>query len=106
MATASFHVHVGPTPPHPTLRPSGSSVTCFLKRAEAKAHLAAKCSERLGTGCNRQNAGPKAVQVLVPRTWDYVTLCGKRILQVRLRISRWADHPGLLSGSHGITGSL
>lgn len=57
--------------------------SCFLtQRAEAKAHLATKYSERLGTGCDCQNVGPKDVQVLVPRTWDYVTLCGKRILQV------------------------
>lgn len=46
----------------------------------------------------------KAVNILIPRTCEYVTLHGKKTLHVfgrcllRLRSLEWRDYPGLFGG--------
>lgn len=50
--------------------------------------------------CAKQDKG---VHILIPETCRSVTLHGKRDFVIKLRIPRWGDRPGLLSGLSVIT---
>lgn len=58
------------------------------------------------SGYGRQKTGPKYVHVLIPKTWEYVTLHGKKDFAdvIKLRILKWKEHrKGSSKGEAGVS---
>ena len=63
--------------------------------------IACKMGRTVPTCSKLNNIPSKDVHVLIPRTWECVTLHGKRdfVDVIKIWILRWGDYPGLSPGA-------